>query len=167
MCWKEGYITRFFLSVIQENVIMDHVVYLDYKAKELQNLTLGKKSMIIRGAMGRKTPYQRVGVGDHLFFIENKGDHLIKAKADVADVFFSDKLNREDSFSLIDQYQHKLLLNTALKKRFAGKRYLTLITLANFKPLQTPFEIDKSEYSNMDDWLIVKEIESVRLKQEV
>jgi len=39
---------------------MDHIVYLDYKAKELSNLTLGKKTMIARGAMGRKVPYQKV-----------------------------------------------------------------------------------------------------------
>ncbi len=35
---------------------MDNVVSLDYKAKELENLESGKKTMIIRGAMGRKLP---------------------------------------------------------------------------------------------------------------
>lgn len=33
---------------------MDNVVYLDFKAKELENLKSGQKTMIIRGAMGRK-----------------------------------------------------------------------------------------------------------------
>lgn len=146
---------------------MDHVVYLDYKAKELSNLTLGRKNMIVRGAMGRKVPYKRVFNNDTLYFVENKGDLLIKAVAKVKDVFFSEKLTREDSFTLLDKHQHKLLLNTAMKKRFAGKRYLTLITVKDFKKLDQPFEIDKSEYSNMDDWLIVQEIENVMIKQEV
>ena len=146
---------------------MDHVVYLDHKAKELLNLILGKKNMIVRGAMGRKIPYDRVFKDDELYFVENKGNLLVKAKATVEDVFFSDKLSREDSFTLLDQHQSKLLLNTALKKRFAGKRYLTLITLSNFVELEHPFEIDKSEFSNMDDWLIVKNIETVMVKQEV
>ena len=35
---------------------MDHVVYLDHKAKELDLLEKGVKTMIIRGAMGRKIP---------------------------------------------------------------------------------------------------------------
>ena len=146
---------------------MDHVVYLDYKARELDNLKLGKKSMICRGAMGRKVPYNRVFRNDTLFFLENKGDRLIKAKADVADVIFSDKLSRDESFSLIDKYQNQLMLNTALKKRYAGKRYLTLIKLVNFTPIEFPFETDLSEFSNMDDWMIVKEIDTVMVKQEV
>ena len=134
---------------------MDHVVYLDYKAKELTNLTLGKKTMIVRGAMGRKAPYQRVKVGDDLYFVENKGELLVKATAKVKSVFFSAKLSREASFQLIDKYQNMLLLNTALKKRFAGKRYISLITLSDFNLLDQPFHIDKSAYRNMDDWLIV------------
>ncbi|MHC1774851.1 MAG: hypothetical protein AB9834_05485 [Lentimicrobium sp.] len=39
---------------------MDNVVYHDYKAKEPENIKSGKKTMIIRGAMGRKLPYGRV-----------------------------------------------------------------------------------------------------------
>lgn len=55
---------------------MNHIVYLNYKAKELENLKSGEKSMIIRGAMGRRIPYGEVSVGDILYFIENKGDGL-------------------------------------------------------------------------------------------
>ncbi len=33
---------------------MDHVVYLDAKADELRKLINGEKTMIIRGAAGRK-----------------------------------------------------------------------------------------------------------------
>ena len=80
--------------------------------------------------------------------------------------FFQISFSREDSFAIIDKYQNMLMLNTALKKRFAGKRYLTLITLDDFSSLEHPFEIDKSNYSNMDDWLIVNEIDNVRVRQE-
>lgn len=146
---------------------MDHVVYLDYKAKELQNLVLGKKTMIMRGAMGRKVPYKRVSRSDTLYFVENKGELIVKAKAKISEVIYSDKLTREESFELMDRYQHKLLLNTALKKRFAGKRYLSFFSLSDFKLLDEPFILDKSEYSNMDDWLLVVNIENVRLRQEV
>jgi hypothetical protein len=39
---------------------MDHIVYLDARAKELENLENGNKTMIVRGAMGRKLPYGKV-----------------------------------------------------------------------------------------------------------
>jgi len=35
---------------------MDHVVYLDAKAKEMDKILSGNKKMIIRGTTGRKLP---------------------------------------------------------------------------------------------------------------
>ena len=139
---------------------MDHIVYLDYKAKELENIENGKKTMIIRGAMGRKMPYGRVNISDTLFFIENKGDGLVKGKAIVESVFNSEKLTKEQSIDLVEQNQDKLLLNPELKKRFSGKRYLVLISIKDFEIIEA-FKINKSEFGNMDDWLPVENIERV------
>jgi hypothetical protein len=137
---------------------MDHIVYLDYKAKELANLSLGLKSMIIRGAMGRKLPYGRIENGDTLYFMENNGDGMVKAKAIVQQVFNSGKLSKEESYGLVDSFNDKLMLDSGLKKRFRGKRYLVLITIRDFEQLE-PFKIDRTEFGNMDDWLPVEDIE--------
>ncbi|RPH28910.1 MAG: hypothetical protein EHM93_18010 [Bacteroidales bacterium] len=141
---------------------MDHVVYLDYKAKELDNLRKGIKSIITRGAMGRKYPYGKVGIGDRLFFIENKGDGLIKASAIVSDVFNSDQLTKEDSLKLVETNQDKLHLDKGLLKRFGGKRYLVLISIKDFCETEN-FKIDRSAFGNMDDWLPVGDIENVKI----
>ena len=58
---------------------MEHVVYVDSKAKELKKILDGSKTMIIRGAAGRKLPYGRVFKGDVLYFIENNADGKIRA----------------------------------------------------------------------------------------
>ena len=142
---------------------MDHIVYVDYKAKELDNLRLGKKTMIIRGATGRKLPYGRVHKGDILYFIENKGDSLVKAKARVKDVFNSEQLTRTESEELVNHNQNRLLLDSGMLKRFSGKRYLVLIIIEDFEEL-VPFKIDRSQYSNMDDWLPVEDINKVKIK---
>jgi ASC-1-like (ASCH) protein len=141
---------------------MDHIVYLDCKAKELENLKKGAKTMIVRGAMGRKLPYGKVTVGDVLYFIENKGDGMIKAKATVANVFNSEQLTKEESMQLIEKNQPSLLLDGGLLKRFAGKRYLVLITIHTFAEIEH-FRIDRSAYGNMDDWLPVGNIDVVRI----
>lgn len=142
---------------------MDNIVYLDYKAKELDNLRSGKKTMIIRGATGRKLPYGRVHKGDVLYFIENKGDGLVKAKAGVKDVFNSEQLTVKESEELVKQNQSKLLLDHGLSKRFSGRRYIVLITIESFQELD-PFKIDRSQYGNMDDWLPVEDINNVKMK---
>ena len=135
---------------------MKHIVYLNHKAKELENPKSGNKTMIIRGAMGRRIPYGKVSVGDTLYFIENNGDGLIKAAAEVLDVFNSEKLTKEESAKLVEKHQDKLMLNSVLIKRLSGKRYIELFTISNFKELE-PFTFNRSKYPKMDDWIILED----------
>lgn len=143
---------------------MDHVVYLDAKAEELQKILDSSKTMIIRGATGRKMPYGRVDEGDVLYFIENKGDGLIKAKAEAKSVFNSEKLSEDESKNLVEENQPKLNLTKLQIKRWAGKRYLVLIEIADVSEI-SPFTIDKSNYGNMDDWLPVGDISEIVVSQ--
>ena len=140
---------------------MDHVVYLDANAKELELLLSKKKTMIIRGATGRKLPYGRVHQDDVLYFINNNAEGLVRASAKVKSVHNSDKLSEEESAQIVDRYQDKLQLTKKQYDRWAGKRFLVLIEISEVKKVE-PFKIDKSNYGNMDDWLPVEQIERVR-----
>lgn len=141
---------------------MDHVVYVDAGAKDLDLLLSGKKTMIIRGAAGRKLPYGRVSENDVLYFINNNSEGLIRASAKVKSVLNSEKLTEEESSQLIDHNQDKLQLTKKQYDRWAGKRYLVLIEISDAQNVE-PFRIDKSDYGNMDDWLPVEQIEKVKI----
>ncbi len=141
---------------------MDHVVYLYTKSKEMENLLNGKKAMIIRGAVGRKLPYGRVNIGDVLYFINNNAEGVVKAKSKTKWVMNSDKMSKEESVFLVESYQDKLQLTDKQFNRWAGKRYIVLIEVDEVEQL-APFPIDKSQYGNMDDWLPVEDIQSVRV----
>lgn len=142
---------------------MDHVVYLDAQAKELENLLSGNKTMIIRGATGRKLPHGRVDQGDMLYFIDNNAEGIVRAKAKVISAFHSEKMTKDESRALATKNQHKLSLTDKQQKRWAGKRYIVLIEVASVEETH-PFPIDKSNYGNMDDWLPVEKIESVTMR---
>jgi hypothetical protein len=142
---------------------MDHVVYLDAQANELENLLAGNKTMIVRGATGRKLPHGRVEAGDMLYFINNNAEGLVRAKAEVKSAYHSEKMNEEESRALVEKNQSKLRLTDKQMKRWAGKRYIVLIEVADVQEVR-PFTIDKSNYGNMDDWLPVEKIESVSMK---
>ena len=142
---------------------MDHVVYLDTQAKELENLLSGNKTMIIRGATGRKLPHGRVDAGDMLYLINNNAEGKVRAKAKVKSAFHSEKMTEDESHALVKKNQPKLCLTDKQFKRWAGKRYIVLIEVADVKEI-LPFAIDKSKYGNMDDWLPVDKIESVSIK---
>jgi len=139
---------------------MDHVVYLDAQAKELENLLSGHKTMIIRGAAGRKLPHGRVQAGDMLYLINNNGEGQVRAVARVTSAFHSEKLEEAESRALVEQNQSKLCLTSKQVARWAGKRYLVLIEVAGVEVLP-PFAIDRSGYGNMDDWLPVERIDSI------
>lgn len=140
---------------------MEHLAYCDAKAEELKNLISKNKSMLIRGAAGRKLPYGRVEKGEQIYLIENNGDGLIKAKGIVSKIYNSDKLTREESAELIEENQTKLQLTPSQKKRWSGKRYLCLIELKNVVEIE-PFSYKRER--NMDDWIIVSSIEEIKLE---
>jgi hypothetical protein len=140
---------------------MDHVVYTDFRAGELSMLLNGKKRMIIRGAAGRKLPYGRVSEGDRLFFINNNVESYVKAEGIVRNVINSEKMTPSESRSFIESHQDMLLLTDAQLARWGGKRYIVLIEVSDVREI-APFGIDKSGYGNMDDWLPVGNIESVK-----
>lgn len=141
---------------------MDHVVYIDAREKELEKLLSGTKSMIVRGAAGRKLPYGRVTAGDQLFFVQNDGECLVRARAQVVEVLNSEALSEDQSRQLIEDHQPSLNLTAQQYKRWAGKRYLVLIRLGNISPLE-PFRVDRGAYGSMDDWLPVDDIERVTI----
>jgi len=142
---------------------MDHVVYTDFRAGELKMLLSGKKKMIVRGAAGRKLPYGRVNKGDRLYFINNNAESHVRGEGIVSNVINSEKMTETESRSFIESHQDMLLLTDAQLARWGGKRYIVLIEVTDVRETD-PFGIDKSGYGNMDDWLPVGNIESVRLR---
>lgn len=140
---------------------MDHVVYLETAANEMARLLNGAKTMIIRGAAGRKLPYGKVQPGDALYFVNNDGKGVIEARGVVSSVLNSGKMTPEESAALVNRRQAHLQLTEKQLARWSGKRYLVLIEVEEVTAV-APFSFDRSAYGNMDDWLPVGEIDSVR-----
>lgn len=138
---------------------MDHLVYIDEKAKELQGLLGGRTTMIVRGAARPKLPYGHVQSQDRLFFV--RGDGLVTACSVVKDVHHSDKLTESQSRKFLQTNQSKLNLVPEQIQYWAGKQYLMLIEVKEVRLIE-PFHIHRTAHGNMDEWLPVEKIESVR-----
>lgn len=138
---------------------MEHIAYCDAKAMELPNLLNGSKTMLIRGAAGRKLPHGRVSKEEVIYLLENDGSGVIRAKGVVSDVFHSDRLTQEESERLIEENASRLKLTEAQKKRWTGKRYLCLIGIKSVQEIE-PFSYTREK--NMDDWIIVERIDDIK-----
>lgn len=137
------------------------MVYLDAREKELDKLLSAEKTMLVRGAAGRKLPYGRVFAGDVLWLIENDGGGLVRARATIKTVFNTPQLIAEEARALLSQRQDRLRLTPGQIGRWGAKRYLVFIEVEGVQA-QEPFSVDRGEFGNMDDWLPVGQIARVR-----
>lgn len=139
---------------------MVHLVYCDNtgknKEKPLDKILAGSKTMIVRGAAGRKIPHSRVFAGETLYFME-KGTAKITAKAVVKNVDNFVKLTDEEIFKVLEENQSKLNLSEKQKERWHKK----CLCLVEFENVQEIPALMFDHQGNMDDWLIIEKIEDV------
>jgi hypothetical protein len=135
---------------------MEHLAYCDDQAQVLEQILDGTRTMIIRGAAGRKIPHSRIFEGESIYFIK-KGTGLITAKATVQSVQNYVKLSNEEITQTLDENQGKLMLSDQERKRW-HKKCLCLVEIADVKEISA-LAFDRQD--NMDDWLIIEKIEDV------
>lgn len=139
---------------------MVHLVYCDNSGKKgehvLDKILAGTKTMVVRGAAGRKIPHSRVFENETLYFME-KGSALISAKATVKEVQNYVKLTDGEITKVLEENQEKLNLTDKQKARW-HKKCLCLVEFHDVQKI-TPLAFDHQ--GNMDDWLIIEKIEDV------
>jgi hypothetical protein len=92
---------------------MVHLVYCDDKEEVLEKILGGKKTMVVRGASGRKIPHSRVFAGETLYFMK-KGTALIIATATVKAVQNYVKLSEKEITKVLDDNQNRLNLTVCV-----------------------------------------------------
>ncbi len=139
---------------------MVHLVYCDDAGRKgekvLDKILAGTKTMIVRGAAGRKIPHSRVFAGDRLYFME-KGSASITATALVKEVQNFVKLSEEEITKTLVDNQSKLNLSEKQKVRWHKK----CLCLVEFEKVEKITPLAFEHQGNMDDWLIIEKIEDV------
>lgn len=138
----------------------EHLVYLNSKARELEKLVNHEKTMIIRGAAGRKCPLGgRAKVGDIVYFVQTGGDLTVTHKGIISKVVESEKMTNEESIAFVKKYDKELNLSKGQYERWAGKKFLAVYEIANIESIN-PFKYNRE--NNMDDWIITDDINKIK-----
>ena len=132
---------------------MVHLVYCDNTGKkgekELDRILAGTKTMVVRGAAGRKIPHSRVFAGECLYFME-KGSALITAAAAVKEVQNFAKLSDREITQVLADNQGKLNLSEKQIERW-HKRCLCLVEFEDVKEI-SPLAFDRrGHYGRLAD----------------
>ena len=140
---------------------MVHLIYCDNTGKSgtrvLDKILFGTKTMIVRGAAGRKIPHSRVYENETVYFME-KGSSLISAFAKVKSVQNLVKLSEDEINNTFEINKVKLNLSDKQRLRW-HKKCLCLVEFDRLEKIETPLVFDHQ--GNMDDWLIIEKIEDV------
>jgi len=139
----------------------EHLVYLNKKAKELEKLLTKEKTMIIRGAAGKKVPLGgRAKVNDIVYFVETGGNMLVTHRGIISKVVEAEKMSKEESIEFVKAYEKELNLSKEQYERWAGKKCLAVYEIDKLEAIEV-FTYNRE--SNMDDWIITKNIEDIKL----
>ncbi|HEX2927168.1 MAG TPA: hypothetical protein VHP38_13070 [Ruminiclostridium sp.] len=139
---------------------MDHVVFLNKKFKGFDKIASGEKSAESRWASGKRSPYGKVGKGDRLFFKDT--GNPVKLMAEVEDVMYFTKLESEEVENIIHKYNDRICMSEEEIKTAVQKKNGSIVFFDNVKEIK-PFDIDKSNYSSMADWIVVEDISMISL----
>ena len=139
----------------------EHLVCLNKEGKELKKLLQGEKTMIIRGAAGKKSPLGgRAKVKDITYFVETGGDLTITHRGIISKVVESEKMTPEESIGFIKKYEKELNLSKKQYERWAGKKFLAVYEISKLEEIE-PFKYNREK--NMDDWIITDDISKIKL----
>ncbi|MDD3048813.1 MAG: hypothetical protein PHQ89_02330 [Bacilli bacterium] len=140
--------------------IAEHLVYLDSKAKELEKLLNKEKTMIIRGANGKKCPLGgRAKINDIVYFVETGGNMIVTHKGIISNVIESYKMTPEESVLFIKKYEKELNLSKEQYDRWSLKKCLAVYEIVDIEKI-IPFKYNREK--NMDDWIITDDINKLK-----
>lgn len=138
----------------------EHLVYLNKEGKELEKLLNGEKSMLIRGAAGKKSPLGgRAKKGDRLYFVETASQQQVTHRGVLEKVVESEKMTPAESVAFVEKYQGQLNLSKKQYLRWAGKKYLAVYEVSHLEAI-SPFSYRREK--NMDDWIITEKISEIK-----
>ena len=140
--------------------VAEHLVYLDSKANELEKLINKEKTMIIRGAGGKKCPLGgRAKINDIIYFVETVGNMMVTHKGVISNVVESYKMTPQESVEFIKKYKKELNLSKDQYDRWSVKKCLAVYEIASIEAI-IPFRYNRK--NNMDDWIITDDINKLK-----
>jgi S-adenosylmethionine:tRNA-ribosyltransferase-isomerase (queuine synthetase) len=140
---------------------MYHIAILDKKRRLLEKVISKEKTIESRWYKTRRTPWNNIRKGDVIYF-KNSGE-LITVKADVKDVLFFDKLNKELVLKILKKYGKAICMETLkYTDYYKKKNYCILMFLENVREIK-PFNIDKKGFGNACAWITLEDIKKIKI----
>jgi ASC-1-like (ASCH) protein len=143
-------------------ILMQHVAIMRKSWKLIPKILAGEKTIESRWYKNRICPWNRINVGDIVYFKDSGEKVTVYAK--VRRVMQFDGINEKIFNKIVKKYGKRIGINGAsFNEYYSSKNYCILVFLEDIVEVDTPFKIDKSGFGNACAWLCVDDIEKIKV----
>lgn len=142
---------------------MEHLAIMKKSWNLTKKILEGKKVIESRWYKTKYPPFDRISVGDVVYF-KDSGEP-VKIRAEVSDVKQFSELTPAKVRQILDEYGERDGIDRQKSNEFfqmfKGKKYCVLIFLKNPKVIE-PFKINKKGYGSMSSWICINKIDDIK-----
>ena len=131
---------------------MNHLVFLDAQAGELEKILSGVKTMLVKEFDPAQTTAHPVNPGDSLYFLRDKDDCALRVKATVVRVLFFTNDLHEDLSHTLKAMQPRLQLTEEQYNDWAAKQQVLLVEFGAAHKIPV-IQVASNKITDRSDWI--------------
>ena len=135
---------------------MNHLVFLDTRAGELEKILSGTKTMLIREFDPAQTAAHPVIPGDSLYFLRDQDDCAVRVKATVTRVLFLTDDAAQDVSHTLKEMQPRLQLTEDQYNDWSARGQLLLVEFASAHKIAV-IHVAAHRIADRSDWIAFDE----------
>jgi hypothetical protein len=135
---------------------MNHLVFLDAQAGELEKILSGIKSMVVKEFDPARSAGQTVRAGDDLYFLRNKDECTLRVKATVVRVLFYTNAVDQDLSHTLKEMQPRLQLTEDQYNHWSAKQQILLVEFASAHKIDV-IHVAPNKIADRSDWIAFEE----------
>jgi hypothetical protein len=143
-------------TIVKGMIAMNHLVFLDAQAGELEKILSGVKTMLVKEFDPAQTPAHPINPGDHLYFLRNKEDCTLRVKAAVLRVLFLTNHLSEDLSHALKEMQPRLQLTEEQYNYWSGKEQILLVEFGSAQKI-TEIHLAETKITDHSEWIAFEE----------
>jgi hypothetical protein len=139
-------------AMIKGIAFMNHLVFLDSNAGELEKILSGVKTMLVKEFDPAQTTAHPVNPGDSLYFLRNKDDCAVRVKATVVRVLYFTNRSHSGLSQTLKEMQPKLQLTEDQYNHWSAQQQVLLVEFGSAHKIDV-IHVAPDKITDRSDWI--------------
>jgi hypothetical protein len=136
---------------------MNHLVFLDARAGELEKILSGVKTMLLKEFDPTQTTAHPVNPGDSLYFLRDRDECALRVKATVTRVLFVTNNPDKDLSHTLKEMQPRLQLTEDQYNTWSAKRQVLLVEFDSAHKIEV-IRVASNRIPDRSDWIAFEDL---------